>query len=69
MNFHELKQKEPRVPVRPEGKLGQVVAADGKAVEALGKLFGQCDVGGDFGHDVDLQAVFPPDQAVFGHGL
>ena len=28
----------PRVPIDPQHQLGQVVAADGKAIEPLGKL-------------------------------
>ena len=41
------------VPVHTQRQLREVVAADGKAVEALGELFRQDDVGGDLGHDIN----------------
>ena len=49
----------------PRVKLGQVVRADREAVEALGELLRQNDVGGDLAHHIDLQPVLAALQAVF----
>ncbi len=56
-----------RIPVHAQDQLGEVVGADGEAVEAGGELVGEDDVGRDLTHHVDLQAVLAPNQAVLRH--
>ena len=56
-----------RIPVHAQDQLGEVVGADGEAVEAGGELLGEDHVGRDLAHHVDLQAVLAPDQAVLRH--
>ena len=46
------------VAIDAENELGEVVAADGKAVEALRELAGEDHVRGDLAHHPDLQSVF-----------
>ena len=49
--------------------MGHVVGADGEAVDVLQELVGEHGVGGQFAHHHDLQAVFAPFQAQFGHPI
>ena len=57
-----------RIPVQPEGELGEVVRTDREAIETFGE--GACadHVAGQFAHHVHLQPVLAPHQAVVRHG-
>lgn len=69
ITFIEEGSKIGGVAVNAEGELGEIVGADRKAIETSGKLIGQEDVRGDFGHHVDLEFVFPSFKAMSSAGL
>ena len=46
-----------RVPIEAQGQLGEVIAADGEAVEVLEKVLCQQDVGREFAHHHDLEVI------------
>ncbi len=55
------------VAVQAEGELGEVVAADGEAIDVLAEFLGHEDVAGDLRHQEELKALFAALQAVFLH--
>src|ERR1700739_277327 len=55
------------IAVHTEGQLGQIVGANGEAVEMLRKFSSQDDIGWNLAHDIHLQAVFTALQPVFSH--
>ena len=65
--FVEVEGDQRAVAVHAQRQLGQVVGADGEAVEQFGELVHQQDVVRDLAHDVDLQPVAPALQAVALH--
>lgn len=60
----ELVRHQAGIPIQPQGELGEVVRADGVAVEALQEFTGEQDVGGDLAHHHHPQAPFAPLQAI-----
>ena len=56
------------IAVDPEGQLGEIVGADRKSVEQLGKRVDLDDVVGNLAHHVDLESVLAALQAVGRHG-
>jgi hypothetical protein len=59
-------QLQARVAVQAQGELGQVVGADGEAVEELQELLGQDGVARDLAHHDELEIVLAALQAVLG---
>ena len=57
------------ITVHAQRELGQVVGADRKSIEQLGKGVDLDDVVGDLAHDVDLKTVLAALQTVACHGL
>ena len=57
------------IPIHAQGELSQVIRADGEAISHLQKRIRQQGVGGDFAHDVELQAVFAALEAMLCHQL
>jgi hypothetical protein len=55
-----------RVAIQAERQLGQVVGADGKAVEIFEEAFREYRVGRQFAHHDQTQAVSATFQAIFG---
>lgn len=51
----------------PQRELGQVVAADREAIEALGELFREDHIGRYLAHDIDLEPALAALQPVEGH--
>lgn len=56
----------PGVTIDTEGQLGEVIAADGKAVKALSEGLGEDDVRWNLAQDVDFEALLTALEAL-GH--